>query len=199
MVLQLTSPSLGSFECLIDDSDAELVLPHKWYPIRSSRGGLVRAVTTAPRKRKTLHLSRLILDAPAGLEVDHINGNTLDNRRENLRLATRSQNEAFKAAPVGASGVRNVYFVAHMKQKPWRVLVMHHGKNRHFGYYATIEEAAVVAKQAFVSLFGEEPKQAPNPSLCKACHRETPEEYREPVPGGYFCRNCVEDWAEDGE
>jgi hypothetical protein len=34
---------------------------------------------------------------------------------------------------------------------------------------------------------------------CKACHRETPEEYREPVPGGYFCRNCVEDWAEDGE
>jgi hypothetical protein len=39
--------------------------------------------------------------------------------------------------------------------------------------------------------------QAPNPTLCKACHRETPEEYREPVDGGYFCRNCVEDWAEE--
>jgi hypothetical protein len=39
----------------------------------------------------------------------------------------------------------------------------------------------------------------PGATLCKACQRETPEEYRESVPGGYFCRNCVEDWAEDGE
>jgi hypothetical protein len=43
-------------------------------------------------KRENIHMHKLLLDAPEGFEVDHINGNGLDNRMCNLRIATRSQN-----------------------------------------------------------------------------------------------------------
>lgn len=45
-------------------------------------------------KRVRILMHRLILDAPKGMEVDHINQNGLDNRLENIRIATRSQNNA---------------------------------------------------------------------------------------------------------
>jgi hypothetical protein len=55
----------------------------KWYATRGDYSG---------QKRKAVWLHRFILDAPSGVEVDHINGDGLDCRRSNLRLATRAQN-----------------------------------------------------------------------------------------------------------
>jgi hypothetical protein len=77
---------------LIDDVDGDAILAHKWslnagrwgspgYAVRNSAGGM-------------LQMHRVILGAPPGVEVDHRNGNGLDNRRGNLRLATASQNAA---------------------------------------------------------------------------------------------------------
>ena len=77
---------------LVDDADAERVTRFKWHAVR--RGRVVHAMRTAKRDggRATVYLHRWLLDAPAGLEVDHRNGNGLDNRRENLRLCTHAQN-----------------------------------------------------------------------------------------------------------
>ena len=60
------------------------------------------------RKRRLLH--REIIGAPPGMVVDHINHDTLDNRKENLRLCTRSQNGMNRKGPPSnsTSGVRGV-------------------------------------------------------------------------------------------
>lgn len=78
-MIMYTNDGLTSFE--ISDIDYELVNSYRWHLcgkyIRSSTG-------------QWLH--RLILNAPKGLDVDHINRNTLNNTRENLRLVTRLEN-----------------------------------------------------------------------------------------------------------
>jgi hypothetical protein len=82
---------------LIDAEDAERVLAFKWtaYKIYNRKREMFyarRTIQLPNGKQKTILLHRFILDAPEGLVVDHKNGNSLDNRRENLRLATVSQN-----------------------------------------------------------------------------------------------------------
>ena len=63
--------------------------------------------------RRTIFMHRLIMNAPPHLQVDHINQNRLDNRRENLRFATRSQNQANKGRQVNnTSGYKGVSFRA---------------------------------------------------------------------------------------
>lgn len=84
-----TVPLTQGQVALVDDEDFELVSKHKWYAAK--RG--YRFYAQRRVNRRIVQMHRLLTKAPTGLEVDHINGNTLDNRRSNLRLATRSQNE----------------------------------------------------------------------------------------------------------
>ena len=78
---------------MIDKKDFMKLSQKAWY--FNGKGYAARGQRIGPRKfNKTLciYMHREILNAPEGVEVDHINGNKLDNRRFNLRLATRSQN-----------------------------------------------------------------------------------------------------------
>lgn len=81
--------SSGKTAC-VDDADVNWVLQWRW---QHDHGYVSRRVRKDGIAKK-IYLHRALLDAPAGVEVDHINGNGLDNRRTNLRLATKSQNAA---------------------------------------------------------------------------------------------------------
>ena len=74
---------------MIDAVDFDLVKDRKWYLKRGNSGDYV--VTGC--KRKYISLSRLITDAKKGEEVDHADHNLLNNRRSNLRVCTKSQNQ----------------------------------------------------------------------------------------------------------
>ena len=78
---------------------------------------------------------------PKGYMIDHINNNKRDNRVENLRLATKNQNECNKAARSdSSSGVKNV--VWNGQRGGWSISISYEGKRRRFGLFDTVEKAA---------------------------------------------------------
>lgn len=76
---------------LVDDADYAELSQHKWFV--DHYGYAVRNFPRSLCKTRDIRMHRVILNAPDGMTVDHINGNRLDNRRCNLRLATDAQNK----------------------------------------------------------------------------------------------------------
>jgi hypothetical protein len=92
---------------VFDKADLQRVRPYKWG--LSNKGYVTR------RGKQALH--QLILHAPVGQEVDHINGDPLDNRRSNLRLANRSQQSINRKSP--ATDTLGV----HRRGKSWEATI----------------------------------------------------------------------------
>lgn len=121
---------------LLSDEDRHL-LSHKWRIIRPDGK---KAYVSTEINGATAYIHRLILDAQKGQEVDHINGDGLDNRRENLRLATRSQNCANRKGYAPKSGFRGVY--QHSNGEGWQVKLSVDGKHIGGGSFSCPEAAA---------------------------------------------------------
>jgi hypothetical protein len=102
------------------------------------------------KKSKILALHRVITEVGEGLVVDHINHNTLDNRKCNLRICTNSQNnQNRKGAQVNSkSGIRGVYWVKGTNK--WMADISVGGKRIFIGYFKNIEDAkkAVIEARA---------------------------------------------------
>lgn len=93
--IPLRSRKYPGLVALVDEDDADLVLPYRWWPrkcLTTSRD-LFYAMTTGINGQ-SVSMHRLINQTPPGMETDHINGNGLDNRKANLRSVTSSQNLA---------------------------------------------------------------------------------------------------------
>ena len=117
---------------VIDADDVELVRPFKWFVVRNPKNDNNFYACAANKK-----LHRLIMGTPpAGYIVDHKNRDTLDNRRENLRFCTVSENNQNRVH-------RNngIDFVSSMKSRPWRVRIMANGKRHTVGHFAEHGEA----------------------------------------------------------
>jgi HNH endonuclease len=145
-----------TFEVLLDSSDFDKVKNYKWFltPYNKSsdllrvRANVYLGKINGVKKNTSIYLHRLLLDPPKHLEVDHINNNPLDNRRSNLRIVNRSQNQQNK---IGArkdnlsSGIRNVYFDKQLGK--YKVVYRLNGKNHHVGVFEDIREAEKVAQE----------------------------------------------------
>jgi hypothetical protein len=91
---------------------------------------------------KTMYLHREIINAPKGLLVDHRNGLTFDNRRENLRLATNAQNiyNRRKIKLKTSSEYIGIYFDKRINK--WCAKIRYQGKRKYLGSFKTEIEAA---------------------------------------------------------
>lgn len=140
---------------LVDDEDYERLSAFVWQHAAKSdprfTGYAVRYVTENKKTRR-VWMHREVLGAPAGLEVDHINGNGLDNRRENLRLATRQQN-ARNRRPWGASRYLGVTWLA--TEGCWKAQIKTAGRLAYLGRHRSEAVAAAAYDKAAMEHFGE--------------------------------------------
>ncbi len=107
--------------------------------------------TRHTKVKPPIYMHRMIVDVPDGMDVDHMNRNRADNRRCNLRVATRSQNSWNNERPVGISGLRGVQ----RQKNRWLAKMKFQGKNMHIGSYLTPEEASAAFKAKAKELHGE--------------------------------------------
>lgn len=133
----------------IVDSDVSIQLLNRKY-CSSLCGGKYYAVTYIDKKQVYLH--RLLTNAPVGKVVDHINGDTLDNRLENLRVCSHKENiRNQRSHPDKLQKYRGVDF---MKSKnKYRARITCDGKEIHIGLFDTAENAFTEYKKMSKELF----------------------------------------------
>jgi hypothetical protein len=130
---------------LIDLDNVDMAKKHKW-----SIDG--RGYVTTSEYPYTLH--RFVMGDPNGLEVDHIFHNLLDNRKEKLRVATRSQNNMNHGlSSHNTSGHKGVSYAKNVKA--WEVYIHQYGKKISFGHYKDINDAIAKRSEAEKIYFGD--------------------------------------------
>jgi len=135
---------------IVDDADYEWLNKWKWHGTWNPSAKTY--YVWRGDGNTTMH--RMILNATKGILVDHKNHDTLDNRRVNLRLATRTQNAANKKIPSNnTSGFKGVSW--HKRNKKFRASVMLSYKEIHLGYFDDPKEGAKAYNKKAKELFGE--------------------------------------------
>ena len=108
-------------------------------------------------KLKSYYLHMLIMGLKEGSKVfvDHINHNKLDNRKENLRLVTKLQNNSYRKSKNSnnKSGYRNVFW--NSQREKWQVSICKNYKHIIIGYFDDVDEAGRVAEEARQQYFGK--------------------------------------------
>lgn len=137
MILNTTN----NYTFQIDEADYEKVSKYTW---TKSPDGYIKKYREENKngkrvKRWVIHQHRYIIDAKVGEIVDHINGDTADNRRSNLRIVDRSVNALNTEKTRGAIPYRGVIFNKQVQKYQARISI--NKKSYHLGFYNTAIEA----------------------------------------------------------
>jgi hypothetical protein len=141
-----TIPLTRGLFAIVDTEDHAGLVAHKWLAI--GRPGYYYAARWQAGRIVRMH--RELLAAPVGILVDHIDRDTLNNRRSNLRLASKQQNGANAEYPVGASGYRGV----NVDRGRYRAHIRVDGRVHHLGRFGSAIDAALVYDEAAVRMHG---------------------------------------------
>jgi hypothetical protein len=140
---------------LVDAEDYESLAGYRWHA--APKGGTwyaERAGRLSEGGPRTVCMHRVILSAPPGLMVDHIDGDGLNNRRSNLRLATHAQNgQNQRRSRANASGFKGVSWSSRVGR--WQAAIRIAGRKVFLGYYGTPEEAHTAYSAAVEKFHGE--------------------------------------------
>lgn len=149
----------GRQEILIDDSDFEWLNQWKWSIHRGTGNKTLYAnrrdyKTYGYKNPKEVLMHRLILGlTDSSICADHKDGNGLNNQRENLRLATRSQNAANILRKAKSSKYNGVCW--HKSNNKWAAQLKKNGKVYSLGCFKNEEDAAKAYNEAAIQFHGE--------------------------------------------
>lgn len=138
---------------LVDDEDFDKLNKFKWYADKQLSGFYARRMSYQ-NVRKCIHMSHVIINCPKGKQVDHINHDTLDNRKDNLRVCSNRENSINRRMlSNNKTGYRGV--VWHKRDKKFASQIKNKGKHYHLGSYDCKHEAALVYNRKAKELHGK--------------------------------------------
>ena len=138
---------------LVDDEDFEYLKWYRWHTLKSqSKSNLIPNYYARNISMGLMH--RTILNPPDNMEIDHINGDTLDNRKENLRIVSKRQNLQNHHSPKSS-----VYpgVCWHKRQNKWISNISINGVKKHLGMFEYEKEAAEAYVHACKTIVKEDP------------------------------------------
>jgi hypothetical protein len=148
----------GGFQAIVDDEDYYKLSKYRWHLKSKSKNSKYAEQTSKKDLESSMH--RIVLKAKKGQFIDHINGNTLDNRKENLRFCDLSQNSMNRRiSPKNKSGFKGVvvrkviykdriykYYIAQIGLR---------GKKIYLGQFKNIIDAAKKYNDTAKKYFGD--------------------------------------------
>jgi hypothetical protein len=137
---------------LVDDEDFEYLNQFKWF---ISKCGYAMRTFKDGKKNRSMRMHRILMHNPKGKVVDHINHNTLDNCKENLRVCSSYQNQwnMQKTNNKTTSKYKGVYFNKNIRKYHAQITI--NNKKQHLGFFETEEEAGLAYNKKAKELFGE--------------------------------------------
>jgi hypothetical protein len=145
--IQLTQGQVA----IVDDADYEWLSQWKWHV---NSNGYANRTEHQSSKATTISMHRLITDAPKGMDVDHIDGNPLNNQRSNLRIATRTENQRNqRAVRGGSSQYKGVHI--HRQTGKWEARIKVNRQGIYLGLHSSEIDAARAYDEAARKYFGE--------------------------------------------
>lgn len=135
---------------VVDDEDFESTNKHRWCAMKNKHGFYaVRRIVTGAGKRLS-YMHKVIMGAARGQVVDHKDRNTLDNRKGNLRFATKGQDNANRGKRAdNTTGFKGAKY--NRRRGTWSAAV----KGKHIGVFPDGLSAAKAYDEAAVKCFGE--------------------------------------------
>lgn len=141
---------------LVDNEDFALINQYKWY-FNKGYAERIIYVKGSGRDRPKKYMQsvhRLIMDAPKGKSVDHINHDGLDNRRENLRVCSHMQNmNNIRMPKNNTSGYKGVRW--HKGAQKWIAEIRCMGTRYYLGLYTNVDDAVNAYKEKATMLRGD--------------------------------------------
>lgn len=186
-------PLTQGYKTKVSIEDYDEVKKHSWHTL-TTKTGFITAGTTDNNHRIIL-LSRFIMKPPKGMVVDHINHDTLDNRRENLRVCTHQENHfntKLSKNSTGYKGVRAInQLIKGRKYTYYYAQIQHNEKRLHLGSFKNPEDAAKAYDKKALELFGEFALTNEMLGLIKP-DKDQRLVYTCPVHGNYYkvCKKC---------
>lgn len=143
---------------LVDDVDFEWLNQWNWNASRAGKKfyAIRRHGIKEGGTGKLITMHRVITGDPKGKDVDHIDGNGLNNQRSNLRVCTRAENVRNRKKPkLNNEKYMGIQTYKGKRKTSYRAIIGHNKKVYHLGMFASPEEAARAYDKKAVEFFGK--------------------------------------------